>query len=245
MESWTVFESHFINEENAKFLVKMSSTTLLCLGRCCCTGSSCLLTQSISQLSSTLHTQQAIEVHNLPSVLSKKPLQILSSLLNSCLEGLIPRMLHARAVQLLLHHQAATLLFGMVWVLWQLRGCSEIIWRLFWAVLDVPTLIIYSREQRHSKQKFKNKYHTFSSSLCDIQWFVKGTKRTSEPMKCIKDPEQTTRSAARAVHLGLSSQFSEIWPRIVQQPPLWPFWSGVKRSSALRISVRTDRLWRR
>lgn len=77
-------------------------------------------------------------------------------------------------------------------------------------MLDVPTLIIYSREQRHSKQNFKNKYHTFSSSLCDIQWFVKGTKRTSEPMKCIKVPEQTARSAARAVHLGLSSQFSEI-----------------------------------
>jgi len=44
MESWTVFESSFIEEETSKLLVKISSTTLPCLDRCCCEGSSCLLT---------------------------------------------------------------------------------------------------------------------------------------------------------------------------------------------------------
>lgn len=59
--------------------------------------------------------------------------------------------------------------------------------------LDVPTPGLYSRERRNSKQNFYNKYHTASSSLCDIQWFVKGMKRTSKRMKCIKALEQTTK----------------------------------------------------
>lgn len=133
----------------------------------------CSLSSPLSQMTSCESAQPAFSSR-------EKNLQI------------IPKMLYTRAVQLPHHHQAATLLFATVWVPWQLRGCcaEQLKSSGGYTQLDVPTLC--SRERRNSKQNFYNKYHTASSSLCDSQWFVKGTKRTRKPTKCIKVREQTT-----------------------------------------------------
>lgn len=91
----------------------------------------------------------------------------------------------------------------------QFRHCSsEMIWRLNRAVLGVPTPGLCFRKWRNSEQNFYNKYHTTSSSLHDIQWFLKGTKKTSKPKKCTEVIEQTTgKYLARTVCL-CSAQIS-------------------------------------
>lgn len=98
---------------------------------------------------------------------------------------------------------------------------SEIIWRLYRVVLGVPIPVLNSGEWRNSKQNFYNKYHTASSSLCDIQWFVKGTKRTSKPMKCGKVLEQTTEKIfSQSSLLVAQLDFSNIWFRTEQHSQL-------------------------